>query len=99
MKISVSKFLRMAKAVAVCSILAAATIGTWLGTAGAADPKTEKSGAQLWADNCARCHNMRSRSELNHVQWKIIVHHMRGKGLYLTDAETKKIVEFLQSGN
>ncbi|GEM_PF-6071459 len=42
---------------------------------------------------------MRSRSEFNHVQWRIIVHHMRTKGFYLTNGETKKIVEFLQSGN
>lgn len=89
----------MAKIGVVCSILLAATIGTWLGISGADESKTEKSGAQLWAQDCARCHNMRSRSEFNHVQWRIIVHHMRSKGLYLTDAETKKIVDFLQAGN
>ncbi len=34
-------------------------------------------GAQAWADNCGRCHNLRSPSELNAELWDVSVMHMR----------------------
>ncbi len=34
-------------------------------------------GAKAWADNCSRCHNMRSPSEFSAKQWQTIVLHMR----------------------
>src|SRR5438067_6451122 len=37
----------------------------------------EKSGAQLWADNCQRCHNMQQPDRFSDSQWDAIVHHMR----------------------
>jgi mono/diheme cytochrome c family protein len=34
-------------------------------------------GAQAWANNCSRCHNLRSPSELNAELWGVSVQHMR----------------------
>jgi len=59
---------------------------------------TSKSGSQLWGENCIRCHNAPSSSEYSGVQWETIGLHMRTRA-NLTDAETKKIVDFLKSGN
>lgn len=70
----------------------------WNTSAQAAKPESQKGSAQLWSENCARCHNMRSPSTYSDKQWEIIVHHMRVRG-NLTSEEHKKIIEFLKSGS
>ncbi len=58
-----------------------------------------KSGAQLWAENCQRCHNTPSPSSFSHDQWETIGLHMQSRAL-ITDDERNKIVTFLkQSSN
>jgi len=59
---------------------------------------TSKSGSQLWGENCIRCHNAPSSAEYSGTQWETIGLHMRTRA-NLTDAEAKKIVDFLKSGN
>ena len=59
---------------------------------------TSKGGAELWGQNCARCHNMRSPSAYSDKQWEVIAQHMRVRA-NLTAEETRKILEFLKSGN
>jgi len=59
---------------------------------------TGKSGAQLWAENCVRCHNIRSPGSLSPVQWDVAMMHMRARA-NLTPEEHKKILEFLKSGS
>jgi mono/diheme cytochrome c family protein len=53
------------------------------------------SGADLWAHNCSRCHNMRGPQEYKAVQWDIIVAHMR-QIAGLPGAQARAISEFLQ---
>ena len=57
-----------------------------------------KSGSQLWSENCARCHNMRSPSSYSDTEWTVVMHHMRVRA-NLTAEEHKKILEFLKSAN
>ena len=57
-----------------------------------------KSGAQLWGENCIRCHNTPSPADFNDEQWKTVGLHMQDRA-NLTLDETKKIVIFLQSAN
>lgn len=57
-----------------------------------------KSGAQLWNDNCYRCHNLRGPETFNAAQWDVITHHMRLRA-NLTGAETRKITAFLKSAS
>ena len=54
-----------------------------------------KSGAQLWAENCQRCHNTPSSSTFSHEQWETVGMHMQTRAL-LTDVERDKIVAFLK---
>ncbi|MBS1915333.1 MAG: cytochrome c [Bacteroidetes bacterium] len=54
-----------------------------------------KTGAQLWAENCQRCHNTPSPSSFSPEQWETIGLHMQTRAL-LTDTEREKIVEFLK---
>jgi len=53
-----------------------------------------KSGAQLWAENCQRCHNTPSPASFSHEQWLTIGMHMQTRA-QLTDKERDKIVAFL----
>lgn len=55
----------------------------------------EKSGAQLWGENCRRCHNAPDPSAFTADQWATIGMHMQTRAL-LTDQERQKIVEFLK---
>lgn len=57
-----------------------------------------KSGAQLWGENCIRCHSTPSPADFNDAQWKTIGLHMQDRA-NLTKAEAEKIVVFLQSAN
>ncbi len=57
-----------------------------------------KPGAQLWGENCGRCHNIRTPSSYSDGQWEIVVAHMRTRA-NLTSDEADKILEFLQAAN
>jgi len=62
------------------------------------DPEEQESGAQIWSENCIRCHNLRSPSEFSADQWEIIVHHMRIRA-GLTANEAEKVEAFLKSAS
>jgi mono/diheme cytochrome c family protein len=55
-------------------------------------------GAQSWANNCARCHNMRDPQDLRDDQWITTVFHMRVRA-GLTGQQTRDILTFLQESN
>ncbi len=67
------------------------------GEVAAGTAPSAKSGAQLWADNCVRCHNIRSPASLSPAQWEVALMHMRVRA-NLTPEEHKKILEFLKAG-
>lgn len=64
------------------------------GPAVAAAPR--KGGAELWAETCSRCHNIRSPSAYSADQWQVIMHDMRLRA-QLTGQEQRQILEFLKS--
>ncbi len=57
----------------------------------------QKSGGQLWAENCAHCHNAPSPGTFSDDQWMTIGMHMQTRAL-ITEQERDKIVAFLQQG-
>ncbi len=57
-----------------------------------------KGGAQTWAQNCMRCHNLRQPHERSDREWEAIVFHMRVRA-NLTAEEHRLIVEFLKAAN
>lgn len=57
-----------------------------------------KGGAELWAENCSRCHNIRPPQSYNDAQWATVVHHMRFRA-NLDGTEAKLIAEFLQASH
>ena len=57
-----------------------------------------KSGAQLWGENCMRCHNTPSPETFSDTEWDIAVLHMRVRA-NLTENEAVKISGFLKIAN
>ena len=87
------------------AILAVCAISTGLLISCSTTSKTEsvaassgKGGAELWAENCVRCHNIRSPSSYSPAQWEVVMMHMRVRA-NLTPEEHKKILGFLKSGS
>jgi len=62
------------------------------------EPGNFAKGAQSWADNCSRCHNMRDPKDLRDDQWITTVFHMRIRA-GLTGQQTRDILTFLQQSN
>ena len=56
---------------------------------------SNKTGVQLWSENCQRCHNTPSPASFSPEQWETVGMHMQSRAL-LTDEERNKIVAFLK---
>ena len=54
----------------------------------------DKTGDELWSQNCQRCHNSPPRSAYTSIQWEVVNSHMRQRAM-LTETEYKKIQEFM----
>jgi hypothetical protein len=57
-----------------------------------------KGAAQLWAENCNRCHNSRPPGEFSDAQWDVILHHMRVRA-NLTAEEHRQILVLMKASN
>ena len=60
--------------------------------------KSTKGRAQIWSENCMRCHNMRPPDWYSDAEWDLAMQHMRVRG-YLTGQQQKEILELLQASN
>jgi len=56
----------------------------------------DKTGTQLWGENCGRCHNAPGPGEFDAVHWDVIGTHMRIR-TNITETEEKKIIAYLKS--
>ncbi len=63
-----------------------------------ADTPLVKGRAQMWSENCMRCHNIRDPKSLSDAQWQVALHQMRVRGNLLAD-EHNGILELMQAGN
>jgi|SRR5579862_7369271 len=59
---------------------------------------SSKAGAQLWAQDCRQCHNVRSPSTLSAAQWENAMAHMRFR-CNLTAKEYRKIAALMQAAS
>ena len=59
---------------------------------------SSKGGAQVWSENCMRCHNLRRPRQRSDREWAVIAHHMRVRANLLAE-EHRLILRFLQSAN
>ncbi len=59
--------------------------------------RTAKTGAQLWSENCASCHNAHSPGQYSNAQWDVAGRHMRFVA-NLTGDDSRRIESFLKGG-
>jgi len=83
-------------ATAIMGILVAITIQSCSAEQVAA--YKNRSGAQLWGENCVRCHNAPSPTAYNDTDWSTIGLHMQIRA-NLTKEQAKKIFDFIKSAN
>jgi len=57
---------------------------------------TDKSGAELWGQNCGRCHNAPGPGEFRNSNWDIVAQHMRVRA-NITGTDSDKIIAFLKT--
>lgn len=62
-----------------------------------ADGHGQRSGVEIWSQNCGRCHLPQPANQYTADQWESILYHMR-LAARLTDAETEAVLAFLQGG-
>jgi|GEM_PF-1457106 cytochrome c5 len=62
------------------------------------DPAKHQTGAELWAKNCMRCHELRSPAQYRPGEWSVIIDYMRLKA-GLTGEQAKKIERFLKESS
>lgn len=55
-----------------------------------------KTGIQLWGENCGRCHNAPGPGEFSKANWEIVGRHMRVR-TNITDDEEKKIIDYMKT--
>ena len=89
----------MKKLSIILSIAALALTGSYIsGCKTQTELVKAKTGAQLWGENCIRCHNTPSPDTFSDYEWEVAGLHMQIRG-NLTADETTKVIEFLQSAN
>jgi hypothetical protein len=88
----------MKKYYVICSATVAILIVNLLLTSGCAVSQKvqNKTGIQLWGENCGRCHNAPGPGEFSAGNWEIIGRHMRVR-TNITETEEKKIIDYLKS--
>lgn len=79
-------------------LLFALALPSGLSAAGFPEEGSFAEGARSWADNCARCHNMRDPQDLRDDQWTTTAFHMRIRA-GLTGRQVRDILTFLQESN
>ena len=96
-----SRVLRVGGAIAIIALVVTAVTGCSSPGAGggsASAPTAGPTGAQLWSQNCGRCHNIRSPGMYSDAQWEVAMLHMRVRA-NLTGEEHRKILAFLKSAH
>jgi len=59
---------------------------------GPTDAQLASRGAELWGEYCVLCHNARSGSEFNRLEWDTLLLHMRVRAnLPAEDAEAMRV--------
>ena len=86
----------MKKILIITTIIISSIIASVMMTGCASTKLAEKGGSELWSENCVRCHSTPPPNAFTGEQWATISMHMRVRAA-LTDDETKKITEFIQS--
>ena len=95
---SIAAFGFVASVLVVVDLVGCATTSGTASADGSGKPPANAGAAQLWAQNCAHCHNLRTPSAYSDMQWDVVSLHMRVRG-NLTADEHRTILAFLKSAH
>ena len=87
----------MKKLTVILSVAALTAIGAYMSGC-KSTAITGRSGAQIWGENCIRCHNTPAPDTFSDVEWDVALLHMQIRG-NLTADEATKVLEFMKSAN
>lgn len=85
----------------VALFITACSSGTIFQKSGAGQTQLQpgqKTGLQLWVDNCGTCHNYRAIDSYSDAEWGVAMLHMRVRA-NLTADDARAITEYLKSAN
>ena len=88
----------MKKSIIVSILILIVATSTMLNSCYVSQKVAAKSGAQLWSENCARCHNAPAPGEFNNDNWEIAGMHMQVRA-NITQTDVNKIIDFLKAAN
>lgn len=88
----------MKKLTVILGIIGVAAVGANITGCKLTASIAAKSGAQIWGENCIRCHNTPSPDTFSDVEWDVAMLHMQIRA-NLTKDEATKVVEFMKSAN
>lgn len=89
----------MKKSIIILLLIAVVTIvAVSLSSCSVSQKVANKSGTQLWAENCNRCHNAPAPGEFNNDNWEIVGMHMQVRA-NLTKTDVDKVIDFLKAAN
>jgi hypothetical protein len=80
------------------SVFVIGTFSVFLSSCATTAGIAEKSGTQLWSENCVRCHSTPSSTAFNNTNWETASMHMKIRA-NLTAEESQKVIKLLQSAN
>ena len=60
-------------------------------------PHVKKTGGEIWAENCIRCHYLRPSTQYSPAQWDVIVSHMRMRA-NLNGEEQRAVYQLMTGG-
>jgi len=88
----------MKKYIVISSIIVAVSLSsiTLISSCAVSQKVQNKTGIQLWGENCGRCHNAPGPGEFSAANWEIIGRHMRIR-TNITETEEKKIIDYLKT--
>jgi mono/diheme cytochrome c family protein len=73
-------------------------LATTLNSCKTTEALSGRSGAQIWGENCVRCHNPPDPATFSDQEWEVAGMHMQIRA-NLTHEELEKVTEFLKSAN
>ncbi len=95
-KVTYNKLKNMKKIFVILTLIATiAIISMQYGCEAGKQVASAKTGSQLWAENCGRCHNAPGSSVYSNDQWEVLVMHMKTRAV-IPDEDCKKVLAFLQ---
>lgn len=80
----------------ILTVVAVVGIAALINSCAVSKSTADKTGSQLWSENCGRCHNAPPISTYSSDQWEVLGLHMKTRTM-IPDDQIQKIIVFLKA--